>query len=359
LGDSSSSGALGNSKSSSSGNSSNSGAGISSSSSSFSGDFGSSSSEIKYYSSSSDYETSESSSSYGESIKSSSSGGTSAASSSSITSAASSSSLTPAKYEKLTSANATPGWTSRYWDGCKPSCSWPEKSQSLVPWTICRNCDVNDREIEAYISNPYWDEGTKSSCDQGGIAYTCWDMAPIKVNDTLSYAFAATPGSGDQCGKCFQLQFDGDWRDAEARVTHKALKGKTLIVMSSNIGHDVAGGQFDVLIPGGGVGAFDSFSKQLNVNIETLGARMGGLLTSCDDEIGGWTATLDQWQTCLRSKCQSVFGSKSKFLLDGCMWQADWFMAANNPTLLYKEVACPQYLLDKYKSGMHTEKPVR
>ncbi|MCL2208188.1 MAG: hypothetical protein FWB90_08895 [Fibromonadales bacterium] len=260
-------------------------------------------------------------------------------------------------------SNVHKGWTSRYWDGCKPSCSWPEKNQSLQPWTICRNCDINDKEIEAFVPHPNWSEyyqgylGTKSACDSDGIAYTCWDMAPIAINDTLAYAFAATPGDGDQCGKCFQLQFDGDWKDAEARVTHKALKGKTLIVMSSNIGHDVAGGQFDVLIPGGGVGAFDSFSKQLSVSSEVLGARMGGLLTKCDEEIQGWTATLDQWQTCLRNKCNSVFGSKSKLLLDGCLWQANWFMAANNPTLLYKEVECPQYLLDKYKSTFHTEKP--
>ena len=33
--------------------------------------------------------------------------------------------------------------------------------------------------------------------------------------------------------------------------------GKHLIVMSNNVGYDVAGGQFDVMIPGGGFGIFD------------------------------------------------------------------------------------------------------
>ncbi len=266
------------------------------------------------------------------------------------------------------------GWNSRYWDGCRAHCTLPQNAwvgTSYDPSTenlpgaafdmICKACNKDNNEVAAYFWYNDWQKwfSNNSSCEQGGPIpgeniYTCWDMAPVAVNDTLAYAFAATPGTGDQCGKCFQIQFTGEWRDVPDKPlpTHQALKGKTMIVMSSNIGHDVSGGQFDVLIPGGGVGAFNSFSDQLGMSAEALGSRMGGLLTDCDNEITGWSATLDQWQTCLRNKCNTTFGNKSKILLEGCLWQADWYMAANNPSVLYKEVECPQYLIDKYRSNV-------
>ena len=36
------------------------------------------------------------------------------------------------------------------------------------------------------------------------------------------------------------------------KKNHQKLKGKILVVMAFNFGFDVAGGQFDVMIPGGG-----------------------------------------------------------------------------------------------------------
>ncbi|MEI8634903.1 hypothetical protein P4S72_28405 [Vibrio sp. PP-XX7] len=40
------------------------------------------------------------------------------------------------------------------------------------------------------------------------------------------------------------------------------MQGKTMIVQALNIGYDVSGGQFDLLVPGGGVGAFNACSAQ-------------------------------------------------------------------------------------------------
>ena len=296
-------------------------------------------------------------------------------SSSAMLSSSSSSSSPPVaiSYPKLQEGEAgvQRGWNSRYWDGCRANCTLPEnawKGTSYDPNTenvpsaafdmICKTCDKDNNEVKAYFWYSDWNKwfSNNSSCEVGPIPgisiYTCFDHSPIAINDSLAYAFAATPGSGDnQCGKCFQIQFTGEWaNDPKPLPTHQALKGKTMIVMSSNIGHDVSGGQFDILIPGGGVGAFNSFSDQLGISADQLGNRMGGLLTDCDNEIIGWSATLEQWQTCLRDKCNTVFGSKSKLLLDGCLWQVDWYMAANNPSVLYKEVECPQYLIDKYRS---------
>ena len=51
--------------------------------------------------------------------------------------------------------------------------------------------------------------------------------------------------------KCFALTFTGTGK-YETKANHQALKGKTLVVMASNIGYDVENGQFDMMIPGGG-----------------------------------------------------------------------------------------------------------
>jgi len=238
------------------------------------------------------------------------------------------------------------GWASRYWDGCKPSCSWKDKQQApLGGTTRAKTCSVNGTsEIAANDDN-------KSSCD-GGNSYTCFDQVPYIVSQDLAYAFAATPGNGNQCGKCYQIQFDGGFEHGTPYATHNAIRGKTLIVMSSNIGGDVSGGQFDLLIPGGGVGIFNSFSSQIGVDASALGKQYGGLLSDCEDQLQWANGTLAQYQECLRGKCNSLFGSKNSNLLNGCLFYANWAMAANNPKHLYKEVTCPQYLIDKYKATM-------
>lgn len=270
----------------------------------------------------------------------------------------------PVSYEKLTASNAKSGWATRYWDACKPHCSWRENiDTNAVPFSICRNCSFNNEEIPAFTLSPnvsqYWSgyEGTKNSCD-GGVAYTCFDMAPIAINDTLAYAFGAAPGADESsCGKCFQLQFDGHGKNGDKQA-HTLLKGKTLILMSSNIGHDVGSGQIDVMIPGGGVGAFDALSKQIGVAKDDLGVGFGGLLSTCQQEIGNWDAPAAQFQDCVAAKCRNLFGKDPKHadLLRGCLWSADWFEAADNPTYLYKEVECPAYLVNKYNSTINTNK---
>ncbi|MDR1812557.1 MAG: hypothetical protein LBQ87_07005 [Candidatus Fibromonas sp.] len=274
------------------------------------------------------------------------------------------------------------GWASRYWDGCKPHCSRPEHVEDTAPWAICRNCDKNNNEMPTYYkhlgpdSGKYWPGeylGTPSGCDphdmniwkespdyNGSAAYTCWDMAPRIINDTLAYAFAATSMEESYCGKCFQLQFDGGdhYNPDKARDTHRENKEKTLVVMSSNVGGDVGIGQFDIMIPGGGLGAFTTgFPTQINVVEDALGKTMGGLLSTCISSVDYYKTSMEVLQECVREKCRNVFGSKAKELLDGCMFIADWYMAADNPTHVYKEVECPKYLVDKYRSTINTEKP--
>ncbi len=302
------------------------------------------------------------------------------------------------------------GWATRYWDACKPHCSWFRNIVDVnnpKPWAgICKNCNKNNEEVTTYEKHPTWVQNgtsewyagylnTPSACDSdsSNAAYTCWDMAPIAINDTLAYGFAAMNPAIAECGSCYQLTFDGGWYDEPMpRPTHQALKSKTMIVMASNVGQDVKydvmmkhggelGTQFDIMIPGGGVGAFNALSKQIGVSIEEFrfpGAPdngFGGLLTNCQSSSGkiaqmygtrdgDHRATLEQWQGCLRSECERIFGKNSgpgrtysEELYRGCMWHADWFMVADNPTLYYQKVDCPKYLIDKFYSSVDVEPP--
>ena len=120
-------------------------------------------------------------------------------------------------------------------------------------------------------------------------------MAPFAVRDTLAYGFAAT-SSGDVCGRCYQLQFTGSSHNSPGDPGSAALAGKTMIVQATNIGYDVGGGQFDILVPGGGVGAFNACSAQWGVSNSELGAQYGGLLAACKQELG-YNASLAQYKS--------------------------------------------------------------
>ena len=273
----------------------------------------------------------------------------------------------------LASGGSGTGWNSRYWDACKPSCSWPgnvdttSEAAYQSSYTIARNCNIHDVEIPAFTLShavqPYWIgyEGTNSACGSGSAgAFTCTDMAPIKVNDTLSYGYVAGPGStgAGACGKCYHIQFNGGNHANDVKATHKALAGKHMIVMESNIGYDVVAGQFDLMVPGGGVGNFNALSTQIGVAATDLGATSGGILTYCQQTAGlGYDASVTAYQSCIKTKCDAVFDSTAWPNLNrGCKWYADWYMAADNPTYYWEEVQCPQYLIDKYMSTINTTK---
>ena len=119
-------------------------------------------------------------------------------------------------------------------------------------------------------------------------------------------------------------------------------------MQATNIGHDVAGGQFDLLIPGGGVGLFDACTSQWGVGDPSqLGAQYGGFLSACQAEVGA--SDHEAVKTCVRNRCQAVFNNDTfsdADLLAGCEWFVDWYNAADNPNLNYREVECPQAIID-------------
>ncbi|HTF96334.1 MAG TPA: cellulose binding domain-containing protein [Cellvibrio sp.] len=233
------------------------------------------------------------------------------------------------------------GYATRYWDCCKAHCSWTANVPSVV--NPLPACGANNSRLG--------DVNAASACGNGGgSGHMCWGMAPFSVNDKLAYGYAAT-ASGDVCGRCYQLEFTGQSHNSPGDPGSAALAGKVMIVQATNIGYDVGGGQFDILVPGGGVGAFNACSTQWGVSNSELGAQYGGFLAACKQELG-YNASLSQYKTCLTNRCNSVFGSRGLTeLQQACTWYANWFEAADNPALKYKEVACPAELTSR--SGMN------
>nr|AWL24828.1 glycoside hydrolase 45 [Rhizophlyctis rosea] len=198
------------------------------------------------------------------------------------------------------SAATTPGNTTRYWDCCKPSCSWPGKGGS-GPAKSCAKDGVT-----ALGSN------TMNSCD-GGSAYTCNSYQPIVVNDNLSYGFAAAKIAGlsesDWCCACYELNF-----------TTGPVAGKQMIVQVLNTGGDLGPGHFDLQIPGGGVGLFNGCQSQWGAPGSGWGAQYGGISSASD---------------CSQLPAQ---------LQSGCNWRFGWFKNADNPLVNFRKVTCPSEL---------------
>jgi hypothetical protein len=226
------------------------------------------------------------------------------------------------------------GYATRYWDCCKAHCGWPGNVPGGVqPLTSCSQSDGS-------LGGNY---DVQSSCNGGG-AFMCHALTPWAVNGQLAYGYAAT-SNGDVCGRCFQLQFTGSSHNAGNDPGSSALGGKTMIVQATNLGYDVGGGQFDLLVPGGGVGAFNACSNQWGVSAADLGAQYGGFLTVCKQQSG---SNHDAVKSCVRAKCSSVFESRGLTeLAAGCRWFVDWFEAADNPSLVFREIACPNELMDR------------
>ena len=222
------------------------------------------------------------------------------------------------------------GWATRYWDCCMPSCAWNENSGG----NPTKTCDSRGKNV---IGN-----GSGSVCS-GGAGATCTSQIPFTVNgcDEYGFAFAAVPASnGGQCGKCFQLTFTGTGKYSnDANI--KKLKGKKLIIMATNIGGDVQQGQFDIMIPGGGVGMFNGCS---GMGWGAQGQQYGGLLSDCETETN---YKAGQYASCLTKKCNSSFSNDAE-AKKGCLFLAEWMGAAGNPNHEYVEVECPDVLKSKY-----------
>lgn len=201
-------------------------------------------------------------------------------------------------------------WASRYWDCCKPHCSTNGNIKSCGADGVSQN-------------------GGSSACS-GGSAYTCYSQAPRAIGDNVSYGYVAVPSP--QCGTCYNLQFLGTGQHNMNDPGSKTLAGKHMIVKVTNTGGDVAGNQFDLMIPGGGVGQnANTCPSQWKVSSADLGPAQGGFLTGCT---GSYQAKKD----CVRQKCMLLPDGD---LRKGCIWFVDWYGAADNPQFRYADIKCP------------------
>ncbi|KAJ4164584.1 hypothetical protein LMH87_006252 [Akanthomyces muscarius] len=192
------------------------------------------------------------------------------------------------------------GHSTRYWDCCKPSCAWPGKASVSASVQTC-----------SAGNSPLSDHNAKSGCD-GGPSYTCANNSPWAVNTKLAYGFAATAINGGSestwCCACYKLTF-----------TSGPVAGQEMVVQSVNTGSDISNNQFDLLIPGGGVGLFNGCASQYSGGLP--GAQYGGVSS--------------------RAEC----GQIPQPLRAGCLWRFDWFKNADNPTFAFAQVRCPSALL--------------
>jgi len=216
--------------------------------------------------------------------------------------------------------NGMSGWASRYWDCCKPACGWKANVSHGNPMM---SCDMSNNSLGGNYD-------AKNSCENGGTAFMCWSGSPWQVSSTLSYGFAAASGGNYACGRCYQIQFTGTNNTNGDHKGVPALSGKTMIVQVINNG-GVQSNQFDILIPGGGVGALNGCSKQWGSGTD-LGTQYGGYLAECNGD-----------SSCVQQKCQAAFGNRPQ-LLSGCMWFLDWYGGSNNPDFTYQKIACPSAL---------------
>ncbi len=213
-------------------------------------------------------------------------------------------------YTPLSNAPVTHG--TRYWDCCKPSCGWTGQGST-------HSCDLNNNDVGV-------NDSVKSVCD-GGDGQTCHGMAPWAHSTEVSYGFAAA--NGRPCGACYQLQFTGQGEHNVNDPGSQAIAGKTMIVKVTNRGGELGDGHFDLLIPGGGLGAFNGCTKALGIPEGDMGAKYGGFMQSCGGDLG-----------CVRNECNSTFANFPE-LRDGCLWFVDWFKGADNPKFMYQEIQCP------------------
>ncbi|ORY18870.1 RlpA-like double-psi beta-barrel-protein domain-containing protein-containing protein [Clohesyomyces aquaticus] len=192
---------------------------------------------------------------------------------------------------QCSSSNISTAITTRFWDCCKPSCSWKEKAKVTGP---VLTCDKQD--------NPFRDFAAGTGCGTGGTAYSCSDQQPWAVNDTFSYGFAGIYIEGHVedfwCCACYQLNF-----------TSGPVKGKSMIVQASNTAYDVkTTNRFSLAIPGGNTTSHDGCANQFGVSQTVFGETNQGV-SSVDD-------------------CENL----PEAMRPGCRWRFDWFKDADYPT---------------------------
>ncbi|CAG9855610.1 unnamed protein product [Phyllotreta striolata] len=198
------------------------------------------------------------------------------------------------------------GITTRYWDCCAPSCAYyGYLPAGMHPVQTCQK--------DGY-TNSTEENNAQSGCQAGGVAYTCSNQIPYLKNATLAYGWAAASFTGgldySQCCSCFLLSFKG------------RLTGKKFLVQNVNTGPYLATNQFDLQIPGGGVGLYNlGCMTQWNTSEDGWGDRITGVK---DEE-----------------QCKIL----PEVLQPGCRFRFEYMEGIDNPDVSFEQVKCPAELV--------------
>jgi Glycosyl hydrolase family 45 len=159
------------------------------------------------------------------------------------------------------------------------------------------------------------------------------------VDATTSYGFVAF--NSGTCGDCYELDFTGQSNSqGSGDPGSQQLCGKKMIVQVVNIG-SIGANQFDIMIPGGGVGANNACSTEWGVSNSALGEQYGGIMSTCQQQSSNYAT----YSACTKAACTTLFANSSEAeLLAGCNWFTGWFGNADNPSFKYTKVTCPAAL---------------
>lgn len=209
----------------------------------------------------------------------------------------------------------SPGVTTRYWDCCKASCSWPGKAPVSAP---VNNCAKDGTTVV--------DPNGQNVCGGGGTStttYMCSNNQPYVINNTLAMGFVAATISGTN--KAGNAMTETDWCCAcyEIIFTSSTVVGKRMVVQVTNTGSDLGSNHMDIQIPGGGVGIYNGCQNQWGAPSDGWGARYGGVSSS---------SQCSQLPTALQS---------------GCNFRFVWFASADNPNMTLTRTACPASIIAK------------
>jgi len=145
----------------------------------------------------------------------------------------------------------------------------------------------------------------------------CNSNQPVAQSSTLAYGFAAAYIEGksesDWCSACYELTF-----------TSTAIAGKRLIVQVTNTGGDLGAGQFDLQIPGGGVGIYNGCTSQWGAPSSGWGAQYGGVSSA---------SQCSSLPSQLQAGCNFRFGS--------------FFQGADNPAMTFRRVRCNSWFTSR------------
>jgi len=201
-----------------------------------------------------------------------------------------------------------PGTTTRYWDCCKPSCSWSGKASVNSPVMNC------DKDGVTKLPN-----ANGNSCDNSGgnptpLVYTCTTSGPLAINNSVSVITVAAKIDGlteaQTCCACF-----------EVTLLSGPAQGKILLAQVTNTGSDLVTNQMDCNIPASGPGIYDACTTQWGQQYKSSwGATYGGIST--------------------KAQCTQIPSQ----LQPGCNWRFDWFMGSDNPSTSFRQVQCPPCL---------------